>query len=882
MKLKKLFILLLSTCFLFTFTSCIKDLPDDTSSNPPSEDPSSTPPKEDEPFIPHNYTPPEEPLEDTNPTVGSTTAESQDFIFNTDSVGTTTITMRRSEWNKMLIYFDYFYKNENAVIAESYEYQKYGQTWKLNTVGLRLRGNTSRFRPQGKDTPTDETGHKQPNADWSQDYYNYAATCPDTDYRQSHFKVDFEPFDDDDRKMSDCMKSVALKRCDSLFSREIFCYNLFHQYGIWTAPRASQTKVYINFIEDDDGQGNVLDDITDCKTTQVDFGVYEMFEEVNKQSLKGRMKKKKNNSAENAWENNDGDLWKCCGGDLTSASNVASNFGCEQVEILNTEKEKSLWSWVWFGPCYDLKTNKGSVDTATVKFQGFISELNALSNTDQFTDEGLKARKDFYEKWFDVDFFIKTYAVNMLVGMDDDYWGNANNYYLYFDNAKGGSGKCYLIPYDYDNTLGCSITGDKTYTNPFEWGNGKNRPLLGRLLEVPEYAAKLKATLLEVSSQDSNSPWNKDNCIALWNKWHAQVMPYVSTPDIKDWPNIGSTSVNDDGAWKEKKHYLTQDADNLYEQVSLNFHYWLSGKECKINFDLNGGSLNEKTGVQTIDYNGINSRFDAMIGTPARSGYEFVGWTKTKNGTDYTENYAGEENLTVYASWLDISGVKGLSIFEIKDSSYDGIKLCIINLPENHYRRTFYINGKEVGGDSCENPDKYKKIWAYPFTESGKSYEVYVSYSNKDYGWLADSNHITIKATSGKGEFKVTNKPSYYIDNNILKWKTEPVIQLGNSNPIREDNNWDEYYLIEVQTTKKKDTADSRGYHDSWNYQSWNWLGASCNTKFNFKDHVNADVLDGTRYDLCFRLRYNYNSSPYGDLCLIIYDYGDVDYFNLK
>ena len=119
-----------------------------------------------------------------------------------------------------------------------------------------------------------------------------------------------------------------------------------------------------------------------------------------------------------------------------------------------------------------------------------------------------------------------------------------------------------------------------------------------------------------------------------------------------------------------------------------------------------------------------------------------------------------------------------------------------------------------------------------------------------------------------------------YIENNILKWKTEPIVQLGNLK-IREDDNWDEYYLLEVQSTKKKDTS-SLGYHESWNYQSWNWLGASCNTNFNFKDHVNDDVLDGIRYDLRFRLRYNYNSSPYGDLCLIILDYGDVADFNLK
>jgi len=840
------------------FTSCIQN---------PEEKPNE---KETENKIPEKV---ELTEEDVNPIISDTASVSQDFIFNTESVGFTTLTIRRSEWNKMLQYYDYFYKNENSVIAESYEYTKDGKSWKLNQVGLRLRGNTSRFRPQGRDSATDKTNHTKPNASWSQDYYNYAAFCSKNDYRQSHFKVDFEPKDDDDRKMSNCMKGVALKRSDSVFSSEIFCYKLFHLYGIWTAPRASQTKVYIKFIEDVNSNGTLKDDISNCKVTKVDFGVYEMFEEVNKQSLKGRMKKKDNNTAENAWENNDGDLWKCSGGDLTASSNNASNFGVEQVEILHTDKNESEWKYVWYNPCYDLKTNKTKVDAATVKFQSFISELNNLSSIDQFTQEGIDARKGFYEKWFDVDFFIKTYAVNMLVGMDDDYWGNANNYYLYFDNGKNGNGKCYFIPFDYDNTLGKSITGDKVYTNPFEWGNGKDRPLLDRLLEVPEYVTKMKNALLEVSSQDADSPWNKNNCFDIWNSWHAQVRPYVGSDDIKGWPNISSLSVDDSGGWKSVRHYLTRDYSNLYEQVTDNFRKWLLS-EAEVKFDLNGGSLNGETKIKTVSYNG-KPKFEDMIGIPKRSDYEFVGWTKTKDGKDYIDSFNGEENLTVYASWIYVKPYKNLTILEVPDECYEGIKIVIINLPEDHYRRTFKIDGKEVGGDSADNPEKYKKIWAYPFTEPGKTYSIEVSYSTEGYSWLEDSNKLVVTAESGIGEFKLLNKPEYYIENNILKWKTEPVIQLGDGKAIREDSNWDEYYLLEVQSTRKAN-------YSSWNYQSWNYLGATCNNNFNFKEHVKEDVLNGTRYDLCFRLKYNYNSSPYGDLCLVIFDWGPEERFNIE
>ena len=173
--------------------------------------------------------------ENQNPESYASRAENLDFIFSTESVGKVTITMKRSEWNQMLKNYDYFYKNENCVKFTRFEYEKDGKKWDLTKGGgIRLRGNTSRFRPQGKDTPDDQTGHHQMNADWSSDYYKYAAECSDDDYRQSHFKVDFEEFleGDEEQKLAGCMKGVALKRMDGSCTKEIFCYDLFHRYGI--------------------------------------------------------------------------------------------------------------------------------------------------------------------------------------------------------------------------------------------------------------------------------------------------------------------------------------------------------------------------------------------------------------------------------------------------------------------------------------------------------------------------------------------------------------------------------------------------------------------------------------------------------------------------
>jgi len=511
-----------------------------------------------------------------------------------------------------------------------------------------------------------------------------------------------------------------------------------------------------------------------------------------------------------------------------------------------------------------------------VYFQSFQNELNALSNTSPHTQEGIKARKDFYEKWFDVDFFIKTYAVNILCGMDDDYWGNANNYYLYFDNSKKGSGKCYFIPFDYDNTLGGSISGDRVTTNPLEWGitaDGvrHDRPLLDRLLEVPEYLNKMKTTLKVVASQDSSSPWNKDHCFDIWDQWKAQVEPYINTTDIADSPNMVSKYFADEAG---KGHYITRGhSTNLYEEVTQNINSRFASDDVTISFNLNDGTDTVKTGI----YTGVNKSFSSMIDDPVHAGYDFIGWTKTKDGTDFINQYNGESNLTVYGKWQDIQGVTGLYIYEIKDSTYEGIKIAIINLPENHYRRSIYINDKEVSGNSQEDSGKYGKIWCYPYTEFGKTYTVKVSYSTKGYQWLETSNEITVEATSGKGAFKITNTPVYKIEDNVLLWNTHPTIQIGDSGTPKTSNNWDEYYAMEVQSTK----TTIKGKEGDWNYQSWNHLGASCDIGFNFKNHVNKEVLDGTYKDLVFRIRYVYNT-PTGTLFLTVLDYDTSKAFNIE
>ena len=326
---------LAAVCFTLLFTGC---------PNPEQLDPNSKPAAVDEEqeeevdeviTDPTDYGKGTNSKEDfpepeyDNPTYSKVKSESLDFIFNNQTLGTTTIVINRTEWKKLCDDYRYFFKNENCVHAEAYTYEKDGKSWTMKNVGFRLRGNTSRYCPQGIDN-----GNKQgqANYDWNPSYYAYA-NKKNKDYRQTHFKVDFEEFlgvDENgkelEQRMSDCMKGVALKRMDESCTREIFCYDLFRKNGIWTAPRASHTRLILKIREDD----------TDNSTTTVDFGVYEMFEEVNKQSLKAR-ESGKNNNADTAWKDNKGNLWKCAN-DLTTGR--MNETGVEDIRIIYKDDEE--------------------------------------------------------------------------------------------------------------------------------------------------------------------------------------------------------------------------------------------------------------------------------------------------------------------------------------------------------------------------------------------------------------------------------------------------------------------------------------------------------------------------------------------------------------
>ncbi len=143
-------------------------------------------------------------------------------------------------------------------------------------------------------------------------------------------------------------------------------------------------------------------------------------------------------------------------------------------------------------PIYSKETNKEEYTYDTlVKFSYGIN------------DSDINIRKTFLEANFDTDNFMRAMAMNVLLGNPDDYRGNGNNFYYYFDR----DGYMTYIPFDYDNSIGSGWGGEPAFINYtlgndiYEWGhfdwNSFGIPLWDNLIEHEEYQIMYEDYLMQ-------------------------------------------------------------------------------------------------------------------------------------------------------------------------------------------------------------------------------------------------------------------------------------------------------------------------------------------------------------------------------------------------
>ena len=422
--------------------------------------------------------------------------EGYDYVWDDAAIPEVHIDVRLGEWNRLLALYDANAFTTQYVMA-TLSFVKDGETTVIDSVGLRLKGNTSRRRPEGRNGEI----HVRNNTDW----------------HHAHFGVNLRKYVDDDAHTIQDVRKLHLKwfKDDPAYVREMFCYELFKRAGVWTAVRDNYCRLWIH-VEGD--------------SKEAYYGVYELMEPIDKRYLKDR---KTRFGASNGY------LWKC--------RNAAAGLNNPNGDIWYDDDSDDRHA-------YTLETQTEEFDSARIQLVDFMNKLSNLNDNDFYT---------WIQEVTDIDLLLKTYAVNVAVGMWDDYWNNANNYYIYF-NARGLTGyKFFFIPYDYDNTLGtslrCGVQDDSGRQNPLNWGNDNNR-LIARILKFNDFRAKYIAYLKELIDA-KNALMDRASSQARIRSWQSMIEPYVDNDTGED------TVIEDKPApWGNHSEYtlLKNGSDNFF------------------------------------------------------------------------------------------------------------------------------------------------------------------------------------------------------------------------------------------------------------------------------------------------------------------------------
>lgn len=430
---------------------------------------------------------PEKPTPEKPTPDKPSTGDGLSYIWDFDVIPEITISLTPEEWQRLLTTYDKDNKTK-AYFHCDVTYKKGDDVWNITNAGVRLRGNTSRRRP--------ESGtHQTEGADW----------------HHCHFGLNLRKFEKDKDHEINGIRKMTLKwfNNDPTYIREPFCFDLFNRAGIWTASRICYARVWIHI------QGD---------TKPAYFGIYSLIEPYDNKYI-ARKKEQ--------FGSTDGNLWKCnytANGpaDLRSTN---ANFG----------EDDNIHEYT-----YSLQETVGTFEDAKAQLQDFIAKLNGKS------DESFK-------KWIsevcDVELLMRTYAVNVAVGMWDDMWNNGNNYYLYFNSLDKLNYKVFFIPYDYDNTLGTSNCYDPAKQNPTQWGGmGK---LMERLIRIPEFK-QIYVDELKRLVAPGNGLMDYDSATNRIKDWQKRISDFVPNDTGED------MSIKDEAASWSNCHYRLLGTSNNY------------------------------------------------------------------------------------------------------------------------------------------------------------------------------------------------------------------------------------------------------------------------------------------------------------------------------
>lgn len=406
-------------------------------------------------------------------------------VFDMERVADIRVETSTDEWNRLLDAFD-----QNCFTEEYIECDikaTFGsKTYSAPRSGLRLRGNTSRRRPESSSGKR-HNGHQ-------------------TDWNHAHFQINVAEYIDEQSLGG--VEKIALKwfHEDPTYVREIYGYDLYRRFGVWTAVNSAYCRLTLRVRED---------------SSDAYYGIYGMYETIDKNYLRARAK---------LFGDSGGQLWKC----YCDASLANPSYSLMQLE--NTDGSSSH-------PNYELKTNEEEFENARKQLGDFIINVTKKEGT-------------AFDEWIasvaDIDLLLRTLAVTTTIGHWDDYWGNGNNYYIYFNSQ----GRFFMIPYDLDNTLGTCQYGfpDGATGDMLSWGNS-SRPLFRKILKNSLWRQQYVDYLYELADL-RNDYFAYVRSSARIAKWHNMIEKYVPNDTGED-----CTIYDHPASWGSRPDYRVYTGD---------------------------------------------------------------------------------------------------------------------------------------------------------------------------------------------------------------------------------------------------------------------------------------------------------------------------------
>ncbi|HNX59964.1 MAG TPA: CotH kinase family protein, partial [Spirochaetota bacterium] len=376
--------------------------------------------------------------------------------------------------------------------------------FEIDEVGIRTKGNTSRMLPQDQDGLFHRAAFK---LKFDKAFSDLVKGTDEYDQRKKRSflnmnELNLKTYDGRNIEIRDEKEYIHYDWNNPMRINALYSYRKLNEASIW-APRSNSIDLVIR-IKNYDSKGDKV----------LDYGIYFGLEEVDKKFVSRRVKFDKNAK--------DGDLYKC----------LYQQGGPATLEKLPTEDNKELKERGLIGekdgavdyrPTYDIATNEDTTDHHALK--DFIRNLNNLTG-DAFVS--------YMDANFDVDMFLKSIAWDVLLGNPDGYFGNAQNYYLYFPPAGTGY-KITFIPCDLDHSVGAgwyptNMTDIDIYNfyqafnSGVKEGERRKLPLVEKLLAVTKYK-KVYSDYLAACTDAAGGKFNYadfkgfyDACYTLYTK----------------------------------------------------------------------------------------------------------------------------------------------------------------------------------------------------------------------------------------------------------------------------------------------------------------------------------------------------------------------------